>query len=260
MRLEIDAKTNFENWERAMYVEEIHRKLDLLPTIKAEIDDYDDGFFEDGAKSVKDIVVKINGLDVIYYGYGFGGDFHECDEKLLHINVDRNKHSLRDSKYDEFKTYKSKKKMNGALAEYGLTFEQIEQFLADEEFKLTIDDYVVTLDYDEMAETEELNADAAEKEPTLIDNKLKAKLAELRAVEKNISEKYLNLCRSLYVKIDGKYDSAVSFDDYVTEYADTFYCRESNGNYVEDTAAYGELKEIECERDAILADWRKLNT
>ena len=41
-----------------------------------------------------------------------------------------------------------------------------------------LDDYVVTLDYDEMAEIEELNAhEAAEKEPTLID-KLRAKVKE----------------------------------------------------------------------------------
>ena len=132
VRLEFDDKVNLEDYEYTMYAEEIHRELDLLPVIKVELDDYNDGFFENGAKSVLSILVKINGLDVIYYGYGFGGDFHEYDEKLLYINADRNKHCLADSDYDEFKTYKTKKAMGKALAQYGLTFEQIEQFFANE--------------------------------------------------------------------------------------------------------------------------------
>ena len=47
-----------------------------------------------------------------------------------------------------------------------------------------LDDYIVTLDNDEMAETEEQNAEAAEKEPTLID-KLRAKVKEQRERRKS---------------------------------------------------------------------------
>lgn len=133
VRLEFDDKVNFEDYEYTMYAEEIHRKLDLSPAIRFELGDYDTSC---GEKSVTNVLVKVNGLDVIYYGYGFGPDFHEYDEKLLHINVDRDKHSLTDSKYDEFKTYKSKKKMNTALARYGLNFEQVEQFFANEQSKM----------------------------------------------------------------------------------------------------------------------------
>ena len=89
-----------------------------------------------------------------------------------------------------------------------------------------------------------------EVEKITIKNPLQEKIAGLRATEKNISEKYLNLCRNLYVKIDGEYHSAVGFDDYVTKFHNTFYCKEGN-NYVEDTAAYVELKAIECEWNAI---------
>ena len=48
-----------------------------------------------------------------------------------------------------------------------------------------LDDYVVTLDYDEMAEIEEVNAEVAEKEPTLID-KLRAKVKEQRERHRSI--------------------------------------------------------------------------
>ena len=81
-------------------------------------------------------------------------------------------------------------------------------------------------------------------------NPLQEKISGLRTAEKVISEKYLNLCRSLYVKIDGEYHSEVSFDDYVTKFHDKFYSKEGN-DYVEDTAAYGELKAIESEWNAI---------
>ena len=84
-------------------------------------------------------------------------------------------------------------------------------------------------------------------------NPLQEKIAGLRTAEKIISEKYLNLCRSLYVKIDGEYHSAVGFDDYVTKFHDKFYCKEGK-NYVEDTAAYGELKAIESEWNAIFKE------
>ena len=163
VRLEFDDKVNLEDYEYTMYAEEIHRELDLLPVIKVELDDYNDGFFENGAKSVLSILVKINGLDVIYYGYGFGGDFHEYDEKLLYINADRNKHCLADSDYDEFKTYKTKKAMGKALAQYGLTFEQIEQFFANEALNSVIDDYAVDVDAAAQVEFEnEINYRLAE--------------------------------------------------------------------------------------------------
>ena len=93
---------------------------------------------------------------------------------------------------------------------------------------------------DDMAEV----ADGA-KEKTLAE-----KVAGLRTAEKIISEKYLNLCRSLYVKIDGEYHSAVGFDDYVTKFHNIFYCKEGN-DYVEDTTAYIELKAIESEWNEI---------
>ena len=97
---------------------------------------------------------------------------------------------------------------------------------------------------------------AAEVEEVTIpakNNPLQEKIAGLRTAEKIIAEKYLNVCRSLYVKIDGEYHSAVGFDDYVTKFHNTFYCKEGN-NYVEDTAAYGELKAIESEWNAIFKE------
>jgi len=84
-------------------------------------------------------------------------------------------------------------------------------------------------------------------------NLLQEKIATLRTAEKIISEKYLSLCRNLYVKIDGEYHSAVGFNDYVTKFHDTFYCKEGN-NYVEDAAAYSELKEIEREWNSIFKE------
>ena len=97
---------------------------------------------------------------------------------------------------------------------------------------------------DSVAEVEEVNAEK---------NPLKEKIADLKAAEKIISEKYLSLCRSLYVKIDGEYRSAFGADDYVTKYHDTFYCKEGN-DYVEDTTAYRELKEIEREWNALFKE------
>ena len=110
------------------------------------------------------------------------------------------------------------------------------------EITACLDDYFVNSD------------DAAEEVTTSVEkNPLKEKILDLRASEKIISEKYLNLCQSLYVKIDSEYHSAVGFDDYVTKYHDTFYCREGK-NYVEDTAAYRELKEIEHEWNALFKE------
>lgn len=81
-------------------------------------------------------------------------------------------------------------------------------------------------------------------------NPLQEKIAGLRTAEKIISEKYLNVCRNLYVKIDGEYYLSVGFDDYVTKFHDKFYSKEGN-NYVEDAAAYSELKAIESEWNEI---------
>jgi len=92
-----------------------------------------------------------------------------------------------------------------------------------------------------------------ENAPSVEKNPLKEKILDLRTAEKIISEKYFSLCRSLYVKIDGEYYSAVGFDDYVTKYHDTFYCKEGK-NYVEDTEAYSELKAIESEWNTIFKE------
>lgn len=115
-----------------------------------------------------------------------------------------------------------------------------------DEIQKAEDDLSYSIAQDTAAEVEEVNAPAK-------NNPLQEKIAGLRTTEKIIAEKYLNLCRSLYVKIDGEYHSAVGFDDYVTKFHDTFYCKEGN-NYVEDTAAYGELKAIECEWNAIFKE------
>ena len=113
-----------------------------------------------------------------------------------------------------------------------------------DEIQKAEDDLSYSIAQDTAAEVEEVNAPAK-------NNPLQEKIAGLRTAEKIIAEKYLNVCQSLYVKIDGEYHSAVGFDDYVTKYHDKFYCKEGN-DYVEDTAAYGELKAIESEWNAIL--------
>ena len=336
--LEIDGETKISNWEYSMYAEEIHRKLDLLPVIKSEVDDYDSINGE-----LNSILVKVNGLDVIYYGYGFGPDFHEYDEKLLHINVDRDKHSLTDSKYDEFKTYKSKKKMNTALARYGLNFEQVEQFFANEQSKMDCENekihafiadalnmgdaergkkiklipqkdlgksYVMLtardvasrdFDYRKMCdgeyhirtcrkwsftlssvavyeteqqahevvkmlgvaiqrgeeyftfpEVEEVTTPAEEKNP------LKAKILAAELAAENAHKERENFFKNLYLKMCGDYYIATGFVQYVTDYAKVVY-RKDGDKYIEDAAAFAELKSMENKMKELYHKAHELN-
>lgn len=90
-----------------------------------------------------------------------------------------------------------------------------------------------------------------------ISNPLKDKIARLKYRLYFLDVDYLRICRNAYVKIDGEYFTADKFDDYATNYADTFYYKDGD-KYIEDAEIYHELKRFERELNANYSELERL--
>lgn len=90
-----------------------------------------------------------------------------------------------------------------------------------------------------------------------ISNPLKDKIARLKDRLYFLDVDYLRICRDAYVKMDGEYYTADKFDDYATNYADTFYYKDGD-KYIEDAEIYHELKRFERELNANYSELERL--